>query len=338
MSENNIIKPDREEQASLRELTNAYNRNMSTYNRLSERSPYDGALDRNGELRLRLALIDNPEIDRSSKSDIDPLDITTVVNMSTGQVALKWVDLPGGSLRPQELSGEWKHVVDNDKANPEERDYDEWNIESRREMVSLTHPFFWSNQKNWCGINYIPPVGSLVVVGFKKHGFPVILGYLPSTFKNIYPVLKPGETIIKGYGNNYIHNRWSDKMDLKAWCNYNEIDIDDPKKNSGNPKKNKSSCTLWIRMNANDRKILIQAAETDPGNKVGGSSSTSVIVTPKGVNIIGDVTISGTLSVGESTTLKSSLSVSGNTSMKSNASISGSLTVDGSLSHSGTCC
>lgn len=340
MSDKSVTTGDMQnEQATTKELIKNYNQNMSSYGRLSERSPYDGALDRNGELRLRLAIIDNPEINRSENSD--PVDVTNVVNLANGQVTLTWVDLPGGSIRPSEMSGEWKHLQENDKANPEERDYNEWKIESKREMVSLTQPFFWSDQKNWCGMNHIPPVGSMVVVGFRKHGLPIILGYLPTTFKNCYPVLKPGETIIKGYGNNYMHCRWSDKLDLKAWSNYDHKDIDDPKKNSSNPKKNTTNCTLWLRLNANDRYIKIQASENDPGNKEHGSHSTTAIIKPRDFSIV-----CSDLDNGKSTQyyqnessiqLKGAVNISGSLSVSNSLSVSGSTSLGGSVSCPGYC-
>ena len=230
--------------------------------RIPDRSAYDGMVDNLGEVRLRIALIENPEIQRSDYINLDASDVQGVYNLNTGKVALSWADLPGGVIRPAEVDGQWKYDQKEDKYNPEERTFNDWDIQSRREMVDLTHPFIWADNKNWCGYNYIPPVGSKVVVGFRKHGFPIILGYLPTHYKICYPVLKPGETCNKGYGNNYIHNRWSDKLDLKAWSVAGDVDKDDPSKS----KVNASDCTLWIRMDANNRHIKISATDASPAH------------------------------------------------------------------------
>ena len=158
------------------------------------------------------------------------------------------------------MGGNWTYDKSKDAYNPEERTYDDWDIQSRREMVDLCYPFIWSDGTNWCGYNYIPPIGSKVVVGFRRHGFAVMLGYLPTYYRAAYPPLKPGEICNKGYGNNYIHNRWSDKLDLKAWSVAGAVDLDDPAKT----KTNASDCTLWIRLDANNRHIKISATSASP--------------------------------------------------------------------------
>jgi hypothetical protein len=281
----NVIKPTETQQvqATNQELQNSQSQNMGSFNRLSQRSPYDGALDKNGELRLRLAMVDNPEITRNANKILDPLDVKNIVNLSTGKITLKWLDIPGGAIRSSELGGKWEEVADNSKYNPEEREFDNWDIQSRREMVELTHPFMWANNKNWAGFNYIPPVGSIVIVGFRKQGLPIILGYAPTHFKICYPVLQPGEMSMKGFGNNYAHWRWSDKTDFKVWSIKDEIDIDDPKK----IKKNETDCTLWLRLNANDRYIKMQATEVDKSpQKAHQSHSTTLTISPKSLQIL----------------------------------------------------
>lgn len=257
----NIFTP-REEVIETMALQNEYSKNMSAYNRLDSKTPYDGTLDKFGEVRLRLAMVDNPEIKRNKYDKIDPLNTKGIINHNTGNLTLRWLDSPGGIIRPQETGGDWKYDPEKDKYDPDDREFDEWSITSRREQVQLGHPFIWSNDSNWCGFNYIPPVGSIVVVGFRKQGMPIILGYMPTHYKICYPVLKPGETVMKGYGNNYTHWRWSDKLDMKVWCKEGELDLDDSRKQ----KKNAASCTLWLRLNANDRHIEISATESTSGS------------------------------------------------------------------------
>lgn len=257
----NILTPDGDARETL-ELQNQYSKNMNAYNRLDSKTPYDGTLDKFSDVRLRLAVVDNPEIKRNKYDKIDPLNTKGIVNHNTGNITLRWLDSPGGIIRPQETGGDWKYNEKKDKYDPDEREFDEWSITSRREQVQLGHPFIWSNDSNWCGFNYIPPVGSVVVVGFRKQGMPIILGYMPTHYKICYPVLKPGEMTMKGYGNNYTHWRWSDKLDMKVWCKEGELDLDDSKKQ----KKNAASCTLWIKLNANDRHIEISAIESTSGS------------------------------------------------------------------------
>ena len=284
MAENNIIRPDIKESIQTSTLQNSYVEHVNIGNRLDDRTPYNGTLDRFGEVRLRIAIVDNPEIKREQYSRIDPLDTKNIINLNTGNIVLKWVDMPGGIIRGSDLAGKWEHnkAYEHNGVNlhtdineytefsgqtdaysmaqPENRDLNEWDITSRREMVQLTHPFIWQNSDNYCGFNYIPPVGSMVIVGFKKFGQPVILGYLPTHYAvvdlpKLGPVLKPGELVMKGYGHNYIHWRQSDKLDMKVEAEKDYIDLDDFERK----KKTSADCTLWIRMNANDRFIKISA-------------------------------------------------------------------------------
>ena len=265
MDEKNVIRPS--DDIDYRALQNHQNRNMTIYNNLSPRDPYDGQVDKNSEIRLRLAQIDNYEIKRDPNIKYDPLDVTRVVNLNTGQVVLRWLDAPGGIIRANDLDGEWIYNKENSSYNPEDRTLDEWHIQSRREMVQLTYPFIWSNAENYCGMNYIPPIGSIVIVGFRKLGLPIILGYLSNNYKTLYPILKPGEISIKGYGNNYIHNRQSDKLDLTAWSKNGEIDIDDPNK----AKFNLGNYKMWIRINGNDGNISIIARDYGDNSEFNGN-------------------------------------------------------------------
>ena len=305
----NIIRPSVTEQVQTKTLQNSYIDHMNASNRLDDRTPYDGTLDRYGELRLRIAVIDNHEIKRQQYSKIDPLDTKEIVNLNTGCVVLRWLDMPGGIIRDANTAGKWehnkkyehtsvnKHENIDESTNmsntsdpyilgmPENRNHDEWNITSRREMVELTHPFMWSSIDNYCGMNYLPPVGSVVIVGFKKHGLPIILGYVPTNYTICKPILKPGEITMKGYGNNYIHWRQSDKLDMKVWA---EKDGKDGKKHVDNDdyenaKVNKADCTMWLRMNANDRYIMISAEGENPDDSK--NHKTNLVIKPESITV-----------------------------------------------------
>lgn len=261
----NVIKPSGIDNSRLNRL---HMNNMNSFRRLSSDTPLNGIYDKFGDLRLRLAIIDNHEFKRGKDTEFDPLNGRYVLNTNTGKIAIKWIDLPRGVLRPSNLGGEWRYERHNDSYNPENRDYNEYSIKSRREMVELTHPFLWSNYENYCGFNYLPPVGSIIIVGFRKQGIPLILGYLNSNFKACYPSLKPGEMTMKGFGNNYSHWRWSDKIDINAKSIEGETDLDDPdhkqKSNDGLPvKKNLANSELWLRLNGNDRYIEMIAKQND---------------------------------------------------------------------------
>ena len=310
----NVIRPT--EDIDYRSLQNHQSQNLMIYNNLSARDPYDGQVDKNGEIRLRLAMIDNYEIKRDQNVKYDPLDVTKVVNLNNGLVTLRWLDAPGGIMRPNNLEGEWIHNKENATFNPEDRTLNEWYISSQREMVQLTHSFIWSGKdkngnNNYCGINYIPPIGAIVIVGFRKLGLPIILGYLSNNYTTLYPILKPGEISTKGYGNNYIHNRQSDKLDLTAWSKIGEKDIDDPnetKTNNGNYK-------MWIRINANDGNIQLIARDYNNPDFTGNPTIENKIT-------ISPIEITSSYNYGVSTIKQNSDSITtsyGNTNIIQNA-------------------
>ena len=231
-----------------------------------------------------------------------------VFNFNTGEMTIKWIGLPGGVIRPQGSatlddgsaktdpkldvtnSQKWtknfKEVYgDQTKIYPEDRTHAQWDVPSRREMLQLSHPFIWSNESNYCGINYIPPVGSVVVVGFRKQEKPVVLGYMNYHYRICKPVPNPGEIVVKGYGNNYLHCRWSDKIDLQATAKKGEIDLDC---NDGNEIKNEEDCTLWLRLNANDQTLTISASKNFSDHPY-KAPYCLIKVTPKDITMITDV-------------------------------------------------
>lgn len=169
--------------------------------------PYlDGNADANFDVRLRIGMIDQPI--RKSNSSVDPLNPSKIINMATGKVCIRWLEYPGGIIRPPEFS-----TASGD-------DYDDF---SDREMISLTHPIMWNDGQNWMGINYMPPVGSVVVVGFRKNNFPVILGFLQQHYAVCEP-LKLGEIMISGYGGNSTHWKQNGEIEHKAWISQGEKD------------------------------------------------------------------------------------------------------------------
>lgn len=217
------------------------------------------------EVRIRLAQIDNYNIKRDNTFS-SPLDTDHVLNMKTGKVTLRWMYYPGGDCRSDEygypsegFDEDWKYDANKDVKNPEERTLDCYNHDkaSNKETVPLTHSFIWSNSKNWCGTNYLPPVGSVVIVGFAKNNIPYILGYLQTNYEICKPYLKPGEILTKGYGNNYIHWRQSNKLDIFAGSNIGEVDLDDPDKID----TYEDDIELWERFDTFTRDIFIDAVQ-----------------------------------------------------------------------------
>jgi len=244
----------------------------------------DGLTDKMQEIRLKIGIIENFEIDRNP-SNFDPLDVKGVVNMTTGKVTIRWVDIPGGVVGASSKSttGKYKLIKENQNELPElTKTY--ISDDSRKEYVPLTHAFIWADDKNWCGFNYIPPIGSRVIVGFQKRGAPTILGYLPTHYKIFEPILKPGEMCLKGYGKNYIHLRNTNKLDIKAWSVSGESDTDDPDRKEFV----KSGTTLWIRLNADQGFIRISASNGESENYSG------FLVTPDSVSLMSGGSDGGT--------------------------------------------
>lgn len=258
----------------------------------STTNPVNVAADKFDEVRIRLAQIDNYLIERNG-AKIDPLKVDNVINMNTGKVVIKWVDFNGGVVRPEQFGypsegylEDWKYFPEKDDKYPEKRTLNCYNHDkaSDKEMLELVHAFIWSNGSNWCGMNYLPPIGSVVVVGFKKNNMPVILGYVSTNYNACKPFVKPGETIIKGYGNNYIHWRWSNKLDINVKSKKGEVDLDDPYKKQTYP----NSVDMWMRFDCYTRNFLIDVNQTD-----GKVAKTTMEIKPEILKITsGNVTIS----------------------------------------------
>ena len=184
---------------TIAEASNSGVLRSSKINKSLQKPPYDGKLDKFGDVRIRIGIVDNPLIQRKNENKIDEKDPFNVVNMVTGKVSIRWMEQKGGVLRPPEFG--------------------EYGLEgelSDRESVTLNHPIMWANDINWFGINYLPPVGSVVLAGFRKHGIPVLLGFIQSHYEVVYP-LELGEIMNKGYGQNTSHWKMNDEQEHKAW-------------------------------------------------------------------------------------------------------------------------
>lgn len=166
--------------------------------------PYQGGSgDPHLDVRLRIGIIDHAV---QKNAPIDPLNASKIINMATGKVCIRWLEYPGGIIRPPEFS------------TGSNENYDDF---SDREMIGLTHPIMWNSGDNWMGINYMPPVGSVVVVGFRKNNLPVILGFLQQHYSVCEP-LKLGEIMIAGYGRNTSHWKQDHEQEHKAWISQGE--------------------------------------------------------------------------------------------------------------------
>ncbi|MNB89373.1 hypothetical protein D3C75_364040 [compost metagenome] len=189
--------------------------------------PVNGGIsDQYSDVRLRIGIIDNPTTTRNSNTKFDPLKSNSAVNLSSGKVSIRWLEYDGGLIRPPEFSTKGGD------------DYDDF---SDREMLSLTHPIMWNDEVNWMGINYLPPVGSVVVVGYRKNNLPVILGFLQQHYQVCEP-LKLGELMIKGYGQNSSHWKQDNEQEHKAWIIEGEKD--------GFGKESSDTVVLKIRLKA----------------------------------------------------------------------------------------
>ncbi|AEO93446.1 gp186 [Bacillus phage G] len=165
---------------------------------------YDGKVDEYGSVRLRIGIVDNPMIKRNAGSKIEPTDPYNIVNLRTGHITVRWAEQDGGVVRSSSFGSYGKEGETSDK-----------------ESLALTHPMIWANDSNWCGMNYLPPIGSVVVVGFRKHNQPIVLGYIQPHYEVVTDI-ELGEIMNKGFGNNTSHWKMHDEQEHKAWVMQNE--------------------------------------------------------------------------------------------------------------------
>ena len=225
-------------------------------------------LDFDSDLILRTANILDPRYTYKD-STIDVLNISGVVNDSTGKVCLAWDDLPGGIIKPA-AKGQ-KSNEELISYNPSDRTYNQIINTSDAEIVPLTYPFLWSGSVNWCGINYLPPVGAKALIGWRKDKMPAILGYLNMNYRHTEPPLRPGEIMIKGFGDNYIHQRWSNKMDLRCHANSGDQDRDD----SSGSKTANADCECKISIDADNG--FIELSVNGNGIRISADSITQIV-------------------------------------------------------------
>lgn len=258
------------------------------------KKPHNGFVDPMGEVRLRIGVVDNPTTYRQQGELLNPLNPVGAVNMSTGKICVRWLGEQGGLIRSPDFKGETKadkkNADDHGEIVVNDEDYEDNND---RELLSLSHPMIWANDKRWCGFHYLPPIGSIVVVGFRKNNLPVLLGFLQSHYEICSPI-SLGEIMIKGYGQNHIWWKQSDEIEMKTWAVKDQIDLEDPK----TPKKNTMNSKVFLLLKANDKKkssspegtdnydryVKIYAEETMEGHKkttlaVFSASKTEITVT-----------------------------------------------------------
>ena len=249
-------------------------------------------LDKYYDIQIRVAQIENPQEDIISVVDRNPLDISHTINDNTGQVCLRFNDLGLGFMNPDGAGEKLNSMYDYDPKMQNE--YAVTNVDSRPN-VGLTYPFIFVGTQSWCGFNYLPPVGSKVLVGFGKNHKPFILGFLAEQYKFMRPILHPGEIMIKGYGNNYIHWRWSNKLDIVAGGSEGEIDRDD----AAGGKTIACSNSCMIQLDADNGQISLLVNGT--GLVVGGDGvhmrhkTSSIDITDEGVSTLttGSISMDG---------------------------------------------
>ena len=229
------------------------------------------AMDKHTVVFIRTAKIWNPRLNNMNPTTTNMLEVKSAVNENTGKVLLT-LNMSGYISPAQQDETSY---TDN-AYGPEDRTLDEVTNTSLQEKIPLTYPFIWVGQDSWCGYNYLPPLNSEVIVGFGRRHDAYILGYVNPNYKACEPYLKPGEICMKGVGNNYIHNRWSNKLDLKVWAKEGEQDRDATSREESAPR----DCTLWLRMDADNGHIELSAAGGGEGQMSG------IWITPEGINLI----------------------------------------------------
>lgn len=243
---------------------------MSSIGHILGKKPNDGLVDEYKDVRLRIGIVDNPTVTRKNGEKLNPLNPIGAVNMDSGKICVRWIDEQGGIVRPPSFKGKQEYTTKTIEGHGVVAD-----VESDTgsvEMLTLTHPMMWANQTNWCGINYLPPVGSVVVIGFKRHGLPVLLGFLQSHYEVCHPI-KLGEIMIKGYGKNYTHYKQSSRLEHRVWADAGDVDLD----NISSVRKNSSDIDIVMRLDAHAGHVKF-----DVKSNGGGSSMT---ITPGSVNI-----------------------------------------------------
>lgn len=226
--------------------------------------PNMGLVDPLNSVRLRIGVVDNPTFNRKEGSNIDPLNPVGVVNMSSGKICIRWLDEQGGLIRPPSFEGKTDYKVENVEGHGKVAEVIK--DASSREMLTLSHPMMWASKNNWCGMHYLPPVGSIVIIGFRKHDLPILLGYLQPNYEICNPI-KLGEIMIKGYGKNYSYWKQSSRLEHRAWSSAGDVDLETKSKNS-------TSFDASIKLDAHKGTITLDI-------KDGNGNSSNMTMTPQ---------------------------------------------------------
>ena len=206
-------------------------------------------LEKYYDVQIRVGQIDYPGNEVVSPFTRDPTQVKGIVNNIEKKVSLRINDI---NLGMADVSGTIGEQVPEKSYNvQDQRTYHVKNTDDIPN-VPLTFPFIFTNASTWCGFNYLPPAGCKVLVGFGKHKAPYILGYLAENVKIMSPVLSPGEIMIKGLGNNYIHWGKDGVLTLYAGAIEGELDKNDYSKQLTN--KETASCSIVL--NANQGEII----------------------------------------------------------------------------------
>lgn len=178
-------------------------------------SNFRGVHDKLANLKIRIGIIDDPFIDRYKEKqkvdNIDPIEEIGAINFKTGRVAIRWLDNYGGVK------------MDKNFGDDDNMEY------GKRQIIQVMYPAMWSsnNKSNWCGFLSIPTYGSIVAVGFRDKELPIIIGYLNGDWeicanqitkdeKYRNKTIRPGEQIVRGYGNSFIYWQQIEKLQINS--------------------------------------------------------------------------------------------------------------------------
>lgn len=214
-------------------------------------------MDKYDDIALRIAVIDDPRdgfgiVNTKTHNCVDVVANQNIINATSNKVCLRWVDIKGGAINP---GGEKGETEDNSSYLASDTSPKEIHNSSTFPMISITSPFIWtSSTGNWCGMRFVPPALSRVIVGFKKGHTPVILGYIPDDAKICsYPNVSLGEIMIKGYGKNYVHWGVGNKLTLHAGSQEGDQDYND----NTNAKSSSTSATAEVILDGDNGTISL---------------------------------------------------------------------------------
>lgn len=180
--------------------------------------------------KLRVGIIEDPTLVREYDRDgtpinYDPMEVkvgpgeidgdsqqvrgVNIVNTITGQVSIRWLDGDGGGhILPQ--GQEIEQYVNQTINSLGLRDSVEPILNLSMGLWGGLHP--GTGYLTIAGLEFMPPAGSVVIVGYTARERGVILGYFLPNYTRIfnstssqYTALNPGEVRLTSYGGSYIH-------------------------------------------------------------------------------------------------------------------------------------